>query len=100
MAEFRINYNRVVKQANQINDLSYDLGKEITSLENLLARIKSEWCGPASEAFQKQLIMLIADMKTTRKNMSSVSSTIKNVASKIQAEDEKLANSLIKGLII
>ena len=100
MAEFRINYDRVVKQANQINNLSNDLGKEITKLENLLARIKNEWCGPASAEFQKQLISLIQDMKDTKYNMSSVSSTIKNVAKNIQKEDEKLANSLIKGLII
>lgn len=85
----RINYNRVVSQANDIKDLSTDLGREITSLENLLAQIKREWYGPASEAFQKQLLMLIADMKTTKYNMSSVSSTIKNVARRIKREDEE-----------
>lgn len=92
MAGYRINYNRVVSQANDIKDLSSDLGREITNLENLLAQIKREWYGPASDAFQKQLLMLIADMKTTKYNMSSVSSTIKNVAKRIQKEDEE-ANS-------
>ena len=84
----RINYNKVISQANDIKDLSTDLGREISDLENLLAQIKREWRGPASEAFQKQLIMLIADMKTTKYNMSSVSSTIKNVAKRIRQEDE------------
>lgn len=92
MAGYRINYNKVVSQANDIKDLSSDLGREITNLENLLAQIKREWYGPASDAFQKQLLMLIADMKTTKYNMSSVSSTIKNVAKRIQKEDEE-ANS-------
>jgi len=92
LAGYRINYNRVVSQANDIKDLSSDLGREITNLENLLAQIKREWYGPASDAFQKQLLMLIADMKTTKYNMSSVSSTIKNVAKRIQKEDEE-ANS-------
>lgn len=87
----RINYDKVVLQANEIRDLSSELSNEISNLENLLAQIKREWCGPASEEFQKQLLMLIADMKTTRYNMSSVSSTIKNVADKIQQEDN--ANS-------
>ena len=91
MAEFRINYSRVISQANQINTLSGDLNREIANLENLLSQIKSEWKGPASEAFQRQLLMLIADMKTTKYNMSSVSSTIKNVAERIQREDERLA---------
>lgn len=88
----RINYSKVVSQANDIKDLSTDLGREISDLENLLAQIKREWYGPASDAFQKQLLILIADMKTTKYNMSSVSSTIKNVAKRIREEDEE-ANS-------
>lgn len=88
----RIDYSKVVSQANDIKDLSTDLGCEVSDLENLLAQIKREWYGPASDAFQKQLLMLIADMKTTKYNMSSVSSTIKNVAKRIREEDEE-ANS-------
>lgn len=94
MAKFRINYNKVISQANDISDLSRDMNTEIRKLEDLLSQIKREWYGPASDAFQKQLIMLIADMKTTKYNMSSVSSTIKNVANRIQREDERLAESL------
>ena len=94
MAKFRINYNKVISQANDISDLSRDMNTEIRKLEDLLSQIKQEWYGPASDAFQKQLIMLIADMKTTKYNMSSVSSTIKNVANRIQQEDQRLAESL------
>jgi len=94
MAKFRINYNKVISQANDISNLSRDMNTEIRKLEDLLSQIKREWYGPASDAFQKQLIMLIADMKTTKYNMSSVSSTIKNVANRIQREDERLAESL------
>ena len=94
MAKFRINYNKVISQANSMYELSVDLNTEIRKLEDLLARMKKEWCGPASDAFQEQLIMLIADMKTTKYNMSSVSSTVKNVANRIQQEDERLAEGL------
>ena len=94
MAKFRINYNKVISQANDISDLSRDMNTEIRKLEDLLSQIKRERYGPASDAFQKQLIMLIADMKTTKYNMSSVSSTIKNVANRIQREDQRLADSL------
>ena len=92
MSIYRINYNKVVGQANQISDLASDLNNEIAKLEGLLDRIKREWYGPASEAFQGQLLSLIADMKTTRYNMNSVSTSIKNVASKIQREDESRAS--------
>ena len=94
MAQFRINHSKVIRQADEMNDLSRDLNAEILRLENLLSQIKREWYGPASDAFQQQLIMLIADMKTTRYNMSSVSSSIKNVANRIQSEDERLAAKL------
>lgn len=92
MASYRIDYDKVDSQANDIRDLSSDLGKEINNLENLLARIKREWYGPASDEFQNQLLMLIADMKTTKYDMSSVSATIKDIAKRIQQEDEE-ANS-------
>ncbi|MBQ8741961.1 MAG: WXG100 family type VII secretion target [Clostridia bacterium] len=91
MARFRINYSKVIRQADDIEELSRDLNREIGRLENLLSQIKREWCGPASEAFQNQLTMLIADMKATKHGMSNVSGTIKDVASRIQDEDERLA---------
>ncbi len=97
MAQFRINHSKVIRQADEMTDLSKHLNNEIIRLENLLARIKREWYGPASDAFQQQLIMLIADMKTTRYNMTSVSTSIKNVANRIQNEDERLAAKLAQG---
>ena len=76
-----------------MRNLADDLAKEIARLEDLLAQIKRNWCGPASDAYQNQLIMLIADMKTTKYNITSVSTTIKNVADRIQSEDERLARN-------
>ena len=90
--QYRINHNKVISQAEQIKQLSKDFEVQIAKLENLLAKIKGEWYGPASAAFQQQLVILIADMKTMRFYMSSVSSTIKNVADKIQQEDEQAAS--------
>lgn len=91
LSEFRINYGQVIRQANTINNLSTDLDREVRSLENILTNIRSDWKGPASIAFQKHLTILIADMKQTKYSMSSVSSTIKNVATRIQQEDERQA---------
>ncbi len=91
MATFRINYSRVISQANSMNNLSGDLSSEIRRLENMLSEARSNWKGPASETFQRQLSNLIGDMKNTKSKMSSVSSTIKSVARRIQAEDERAA---------
>ena len=91
MAGFRINYTQVVNQANTINNLSGDLDREIQKLDSILSSVRSNWRGPASTAFQNQLTLLIADLKKTKYSMSSVSSTIKNVATRIQQEDERQA---------
>lgn len=91
MAAYRINYSKVCSQAENILTLSYELNSEIQKLESVLAEVKREWVGPASKEYQNQLYMLIADMKNTKHKMSSVSSTIKNVAARIQREDERAA---------
>lgn len=91
MAGFRINYEQVVGQANTIHNLSDDLSKEIQKLENVLDSIRLNWKGPASTAYQNHLTLLIGDMKKTKASMSDVSSTIRNVATRIQREDEQQA---------
>ncbi|MBQ8002167.1 MAG: WXG100 family type VII secretion target [Clostridia bacterium] len=91
MAVFRINYSRVISQANSMSNLAGDLSSEIRKLEGMLSDVRSNWKGPASEAYQRQLSNLIADMKRTKSKMTGVSSTIKSVARRIQAEDERAA---------
>ncbi len=95
MAQFQIDYKKVMSQATSMGNLAFDLGEEIVNLENLLEKVKKEWCGPASDAYQHQLTILIADMKVTKKRMSDVSQTIKEVADRIHRTDDKLSDQLI-----
>ena len=74
-----------------MSNLSGELDSEIKKLDELLTSVRSNWKGPASTAFQNHLSILIADMRQTKYSMSSVSSTIKNVATRIQQEDERQA---------
>lgn len=90
----RINYNKTIDQADDIKDLAKDLGAEIEELQTLLSNVKNEWKGPASDAFQKQLKMLITDMKATKESMSDVASDIKSAAKQIQREDEEKEASI------
>ena len=78
-----ITYNAVMAQANNISSLSGELSREIFQLEDVLTMVRRDWKGPASEAFQKQLVMLIADMKAIQSNMSSVSNNIRSEIAKI-----------------
>lgn len=91
MATFRINYSRVMSQVNSMNNLSYNLNSEIQKLDNIINEIRSNWNGPASNAYQRQLDKLIADMKRTKSKMEDVAGTIGNVARRIQQEDERAA---------
>ena len=91
MAKFRINYDKVISQADSIEDLAGDLRRKISDLTNLQTLARKEWVGPASTAFQKKLSTLISDMKSTRSDMDAVASKIKSTARSIQREDERLA---------
>lgn len=91
MATFRINYSRVMSQVNSMNNLGNNLNSEIRKLDNMLNEIKSNWNGPASNAYQRQLDKLVVDMKRTRGKMVDIAGTIGNVARRIQLEDERAA---------
>ncbi len=91
MAIERIDYSRTVGQANEIQELSDELDQEIEKLQRLWENVKRDWQGPASQAYQNQLLILIAEMKTTRFNMSSLSTSIKNAARRIRDEDQERA---------
>ena len=91
MAKFRINYDKVISQADSIEDLACDLQRKISDLTDLQNLARKEWVGPASTAFQKKLSTLINDMRSTKSDMDSVASKIKSTARSIQREDERLA---------
>jgi len=91
LAKYRINYSKVIRQANDIKELSNDLRDEISRMEKHLATIANEWKGPASNEYQKQLNRLISKMKITKTKMTTLSTTIKSVANNIQNEDKELA---------
>lgn len=91
MAKFRINYDKVISQADSIEDLAGDLQRKISDLTDLQNLARKEWVGPASTAFQKKLSTLINDMRSTKSDMDSVASKIKSTARSIQREDERLA---------
>ena len=75
-----MDYNQLVRQVNEMDDLSACLNTEIIRLEDLYARMGSEWKGPAADEFRKQLMKLIADMKRTKESISNASREIENVA--------------------
>lgn len=88
MAKFRINYYKVISQANDINQLAGNLNNEIKRLESFQQDIKSNWQGSASDTFLRQTNLLLEDLKKTKYKTANLSSRIKSIALRIQKEDE------------
>lgn len=89
MAKFRINYDKVINQANDMWYLADDLRRCITDLNN--AQASNGWDGPAAQTFRRKLSALISDMQQTKTDIETVVGKIRTTAKNIQAMDERLA---------
>ncbi len=88
---YRINYSRVISQANSISDDASKLNEQIKRLSQAEQDIRSSWKGQAADAFLSRLSLLINEMNRTRLQMSNLSSTIRYCADRIRREDEEAA---------
>lgn len=91
MAVFRINYSKVISQANDIEALSRNLDTHIQYLEDLMGQIRTTWKGSASETFLRQCELLKIDMHQRSQDIQDVSNRIKRVANRIHQEDLEAA---------
>ena len=84
---YRINYSKVISQANSIDDDVSELSAQIKALEQLEQDCKAVWKGPAADAFIAKLRTLRSEMIRTESKISSLASTIKYCADQIQQAD-------------
>lgn len=89
--QFRINYEKVVSQANDIRDDADQLYAQIRRLNQLEQQCSSCWKGNAAEAFISKLRELENEMSRTRIQMENLAITIRNCADRIQREDQEEA---------
>ena len=68
--------NKAKRDADELGSLSNTLLNQKNNLEHLLNRMKVEWCGDASEEFQRQLGKLIKDLDLLRANLYEVAYNI------------------------
>lgn len=86
---FRINYSKVISQANSIANDATNLAAQIKLLSQMEQDIRVAWKGQAANAFLSRLTLLKSNMNKTRQQMSNLASTIKYCAERIQREDEE-----------
>ena len=82
-----IDCNKAIRQSEDLKTLARQLSAEITQLENLVSKIKNEWRGPASEEFQKKILALIENMKTTRNTLQNTGYSVRGVANYYQNQN-------------
>lgn len=89
MVKYRINYSKVISQANSISDIASQLSAQLRALEQMESDCRAMWKGQAADAFLAKLYALKCEMRRTKSQMSNLSSTIKYCADRIQREDRE-----------
>ena len=74
--KYRINYSKVISQANSISDDASQLSSLIKLLEQMEQDCRAVWKGQAADAFISKLSTLRSEMNRTRSQMSNLASTI------------------------
>lgn len=87
--KYRINYSKVISQANSIENKVSDLSIQIKILEQIEQDCKTIWKGEAADVFIAKLDTLRVEMNRTKNQMSTLVSTIKYCADRIQREDRQ-----------
>ena len=87
--KYRINYSKVISQANSISEDAAQLSAQIKLLSQMEQDCRSIWKGQAADAFIAKLSALKNEMTRTRTQMSNLASTIKYCADRIQREDQE-----------
>ncbi len=87
--KYRINYSKVISQADSIAEDATQLSAQIKQLTQMEQKCRSIWKGQAADAFIAKLSALRYNMSRTGTQMSNLASTIKYCADKIQREDQE-----------
>ena len=87
--QYRINYSKVISQANSISSDASQLSAQIKILEQMEQDCRAVWKGQAADVFISKLSALRSDMDRTKSQMSNLASTIKYCADRIQREDRE-----------
>lgn len=87
--QYRINYSKVISQANAISDNADQLAVQINKLSQLEQDCRSSWKGEAADAFLSRVSTLRSEMNRTKSQMSNLAATIRYCADRIQREDRE-----------
>ena len=87
--KYRINYSKVISQANSISGDANQLAAQIRLLDQMEQECRTVWKGEAADIFISKIRSLRSEMNRTKSQMSDLASTIKYCANRIQREDRE-----------
>lgn len=87
--KYRINYSKVISQANSISNDATQLSAQIKLIEQMEQDCRAVWKGQAADVFISKLGSLRSEMTRTKSQMSNLATTIKYCADRIQREDRE-----------
>jgi WXG100 family type VII secretion target len=96
LSEIRLNYNKAIQQANQLDEVAGRLlnlaGRD---MESALDDVSKAWKSDSSPQFIKKGQKLETDMRTTVENLKKISSAIRAIAKRVytaEMEAWRIAN--------
>lgn len=90
---FRINYSKVLSQADSISENARELSLQLKLLAQIEQDCKVAWQGEAANVFLAKLSELKDNVSRTSSKMSALASTIKYCAEQIRRADESANKS-------
>lgn len=87
--KYRINYAKVISQADAVVEGASEVSAQIRLLEQIEQNCRAAWKGQAAEVFIARLGALRTEMNRTKNQMSTLAATIKYCADRIQREDQQ-----------
>ncbi len=91
MATIRIDYERVMHQADEVDGQAARLGQSIRELETLMDHIRAAWESPASAEFLGKCNLLREEMRNNQLTMLAVAVDVRGTAKRIRDEDLRSA---------
>lgn len=90
----RINYEKVLRQAGQIEDLGDELKRIADEINTMMGEIPGTWGGEAANAYLKACEELKQKISSSSQKIKKISRDIRNAAQRIHEEDERMVASV------
>ncbi|MDE6590938.1 MAG: WXG100 family type VII secretion target [Oscillospiraceae bacterium] len=100
LAEIQFNYEKAIKQANQLDGIASRLTKAAdNTLEGIMNAVHSAWKSDSAGGYLQKGRKVGQDMKTTARNLQNIAAAIRTIAARVR-EAELAAWRIANGRVL